>query len=80
MCSLGLDEKVSEGRNDERLLSLRSAVVLLAALFVSGVAGILAFAISHDLADAFLAGGWAFVAAAGFCHHTVISRQSDTPS
>lgn len=76
MCSLGLNEKTSEGRPDERLLSLRTAVVLLAALFVSGVAGILVFASSHHLADAFLAGGWAFVGAAGFCHHTVISRNA----
>jgi hypothetical protein len=76
MCSLGLDEKISDGRHDERLLSLRSAVILLAALFVSGVVGILVFVTSHHLADAFLAGGWAFVAAAGFCHNTVISRRA----
>ena len=76
MCSLGLDEKVSADRRDERLLSLRSAVILLAALFVSGVAGILVYATSHRLADAVLAGGWAFVAAAGFCHRTVISRHT----
>jgi hypothetical protein len=74
MCSLGPDEEISEACHDERLLSLRSAVVLLAALFVSGVAGILTFATSHQLAGAVLAGGWAFVAATVFCHKTVISR------
>jgi hypothetical protein len=76
MCSLGPDEKVSDGRSDERLLSLRSAVILLAALFVSGVAGILVFASSQRLAEAFLAGGSAFVAAVAFCHNTVISRRA----
>jgi hypothetical protein len=75
MCSLGPDEKISDSGPDERLLSLRSAVVLLAALFVSGVAGILTFTASHEPAQAFLAGGWAFLAATVFCHNTVISRR-----
>jgi hypothetical protein len=76
MRTLVPQEKVAADRHDERLLSLRSAVILLAALFVSGIAGILTFAVSHNVAQAVLAGGWAFLAAAAFCNNTVISRNS----
>ncbi|MBO2446852.1 hypothetical protein J4573_07095 [Actinomadura barringtoniae] len=82
MCSLGSDEQLSghapeatTNRDDTMLISVRAAVVLLAALFVAGCAGILTFATSHDLARSSLAAGGAFLAATVFCNNTVISRR-----
>lgn len=76
MCSLGADEQTSvRHEDDDQLLPLRSAVILLAALFISAVAGILTFAGSRQPAQSVLAAGGAFLATTVFCNNTMISRR-----
>lgn len=73
MCAPVADDERHD--DDDLLLPLRSAVILLTALFIGAVAGVLTFAGSRQPAQAALAAGGAFAATTVFCHNTVISRR-----
>ncbi len=65
-------------RDDRVLLSVRSAVILLAAIFIGFLSGLLVFAGEHDLAKAALAAGAALGSSIVLLNQIIATNHKDS--